>query len=395
MFGSMARIPLLDRIFRSSTSAYWNTVPLRRLTTMLLATFCLFGMLGCLIDLMSVGQKPLVIVLTWTLVTGIAAVAMALFATRAPRYIWVPIVLQLVVSKLVEWMIHRYGGSLPHPTIEQGVRTAAVACLVLSMAAFIFFITFIQGEGRLAVRLQTELSLAHAIQKTLVPVIDQRTARAELYGISLPSDQVGGDLVDCVALPDGSTFAYVADISGHGLSAGILMGMVKTAVHTQLFDMPSPQAVFERLNAVLPSVKEEDMYATCTALRIAGGGAGSTCSIDYGIAGQPAILHARAGGGLVSHLADHQLPLGLLQGHNYKGSHIEASPGDVLLIVTDGILETADKSDTEFGMENVASLLREDLTKPLAEIAQTILSAVRAHGKQTDDQTLLLVRILP
>ena len=51
-------------------------------------------------------------------------------------------------------------------------------------------------------------------------------------------------------LSDGSVFAYVADVSGHGLPAGILMGMIKTAVRTQLVDFPAPTAVFERLNEV-------------------------------------------------------------------------------------------------------------------------------------------------
>ena len=102
----------------------------------------------------------------------------------------------------------------------------------------------------------------------MFPIVDWRSARTEIYGVSLPSAEVGGDLVDVVPLPDGSVFAYVADVSGHGLPAGILMGMIKTAVRTQLFDLPSPTAVFERLNEVLPAVKEPHMYATCTALRI-------------------------------------------------------------------------------------------------------------------------------
>jgi serine phosphatase RsbU (regulator of sigma subunit) len=56
----------------------------------------------------------------------------------------------------------------------------------------------------------------------------------EIYGISIPSSEVGGDLVDVVPLSDGSVFAYIADPSGHGLPASILMGMIKTAVRTQL-----------------------------------------------------------------------------------------------------------------------------------------------------------------
>ena len=161
---------------------------------------------------------------------------------------------------------------------------------------------FIQNFGRHAVRIQTELSLAHGIQQTLVPLIDLRSTRVEIYGVSLPSTEVGGDLVDVVSLPDGSVFAYVADVAGHGLPAGILMGMIKTAVHTQLFDLPSPTAVFDRLNEVLPAVKEPHMYATCTAQRIFENESNPACRVQYAIAGQPAMLLFSAATSTVSQL---------------------------------------------------------------------------------------------
>ena len=169
---------------------------------------------------------------------------------------------------------------------------------------------FMQREGSRAVRIQTELAIAQGIQKTLVPVIDSRAGSVELYGVSIPSAEVGGDLVDAVPLSKGSVFAYVADVSGHGLPAGILMGMIKAAVRTQLVDLPTPTAVFERLNEVLPTVKESQMYATCTALRIQPVTNDSGCRVDYAVAGQPAMLVVFADGS-VSRLADEQLPLWL------------------------------------------------------------------------------------
>ena len=72
------------------------------------------------------------------------------------------------------------------------------------------------------------MKLAHGIQDTLVPPVALRSARFEVYGISDPSDKVGGDLVDALYLSNGDAVAYLADIAGHGLQAGILMGMLKT-----------------------------------------------------------------------------------------------------------------------------------------------------------------------
>jgi serine phosphatase RsbU (regulator of sigma subunit) len=251
---------------------------------------------------------------------------------------------------------------------------------------------FIQGEGRHAVRTETELSLAYGIQQTLVPTIEQRCAHFEIYGASLPSENVGGDLVDVVALRDGSIFAYVADIAGHGLSAGILMGMVKTAVRTQLIDLPSIQAVFERLNEVLPAVKESHMYATCTALRLSTNGS-STC-VQCAIAGQPALLHASAATTTVAQISDEQLPLGLLREATYRTRQVPVEKGDILLVATDGILEAEDRNGVAFGMERLEQLLLANMNLLLPSLAHALQTALRHSYLQTDDQTVLLVRFL-
>ena len=85
-------------------------------------------------------------------------------------------------------------------------------------------------------RIQNELELAHSIQRTLVPTLEIRTPRFEVYGISQPSEKVGGDLVDAISLSNGDLVAFLADVSGHGLPASILMGRVKTAARTALLD---------------------------------------------------------------------------------------------------------------------------------------------------------------
>ena len=81
--------------------------------------------------------------------------------------------------------------------------------------------------------MQTELALAHAIQATLVPTLSSQVGRFEGYGKSIPSTEMGGDLIDAVE-SDGTLLAYIADISGHGLAAGQLMGMLKTAMRVAL-----------------------------------------------------------------------------------------------------------------------------------------------------------------
>lgn len=220
--------PAESSSFRRHSYEYFRDVPLRRLTLLLLAMFCLFGMVGFLINAKDLGRKPVTEVLVWTVFTGGMAVFYLLTLIRSPRWLPWPIAVHVLGSRLIRMLILPDAGNyLSRPADEDGIRMAAMASLALSMLAGILFLQFIRSEGRRAVRLQTELSLAHGIQTTLVPVIETTFANCEIYGISVPSENVGGDLVDAVALPSGPIVAYVADIAGHGLPAGILMAMLR------------------------------------------------------------------------------------------------------------------------------------------------------------------------
>jgi serine phosphatase RsbU (regulator of sigma subunit) len=371
---------------------YFRDVPLARLTFLLLAIFCLFGMVGFLIDIRDLGRKPLAEALIWTLFTGGMAVFYLLTLIRSARWLPLPFVVHILGSGLIRSVllsrIHTYSNATVD---ENGVRTAAMASLLLSGLAAVFFLQFIRSEGLRSVRLQTELSLAHGIQETLVPRIEKALPACEIYGVTIPSENVGGDLVDVVELKNGQVIAYVADIAGHGLPAGILMAMLKTAARTQLFDMPRLPAFFERLNDVLPAVKEPAMYATCAAVLLTVTGEG--LHAEYALAGHPPILHLRPDSGTVERLEESQYPLGLLPEVSFTSHSFNLQGGDVLLITTDGIIETSNTKGEEFGLKRVEAVIQEHVSEPLSAIAGKLQSEVRAFGVQSDDQTILLLRV--
>jgi hypothetical protein len=142
--------------------------------------------IGFVVDLFALGQKPVLTVIIWTIFTGAMAVTYLLIPIRAPRFLLLAVVVHLLGSRLIAYGIHRVAGRLEPLTVESGVRTAADAVLVLSMASCLFFLLFIQHEGRHSVRIQTELSLAHSIQQTLVPKITIEYSLFEIYGASVP-----------------------------------------------------------------------------------------------------------------------------------------------------------------------------------------------------------------
>jgi sigma-B regulation protein RsbU (phosphoserine phosphatase) len=235
--------------------------------------------------------------------------------------------------------------------------------------------------------MQTELSLAHGIQATLVPIISFQNATFEVYGKSLPSAEMGGDLIDVIE-SNGNLLAYVADVSGHGLAAGQLMGMLKTALRVSIQFRQAPAALLESADRVLPAVKESDMYATLALVQFDG-----SAQAEYTLAGHVPILHYRDRSRDTARLSMEQFPLGLIPGGCYASRRVPYSSRDLFLMLTDGISEVPNDRDEEFGLARVEQLLTQHSAEPLPQIWERIMEHVRQHGLQQDDQTLLLVRV--
>jgi serine phosphatase RsbU (regulator of sigma subunit) len=235
---------------------------------------------------------------------------------------------------------------------------------------------------------QPHRSFATAMQRTLVPPITFENFYFEGYGRTIPRDSFGGDLLDLVT-SDGDVIAYVADVSGHDVSAGILMGMLKTAVRYGLTFGQHLPALLRGINSVVPSVKEPNMYATFAGLRSNG-----SHELEYIIAGNMPVLHYRHSHQDVARLSMEQFPLGLFPDVNYFSGHVTCTAGDVFAIFTDGLVETIDAWQEEFGLHRMERILLEFASRSLAEIYEAAIDAVARHGRQSDDRTLMLVRVL-
>jgi hypothetical protein len=378
---------------------HFRSAPFHNLRTLFIAVFALFSTFGFYSDIMSGGQMPYPVIAVNALISGAISVLWLVALARLPL---VGMAIPFVVSMLNPWITmnsDRLMMRLFHPAAVDpvsGIRVAATCTMLAIIISYVFFVAFIRGQGKEAYKLRNELELAHGIQKTLVPPIALHTPIFEIYGISRPSEKVGGDLVDALCLPGGDAIAYLADIAGHGLQAGILMGMLKTAVRTALLEAGERDrsrtlpVLLDRLNSVLPAVKEAHMYATFTGLRLCADG-----QIFYSLAASPPLLHWHAGSRELSHLEEEQFPLGLLPVSGFLGQMLETAPGDLLVVATDGILECCDKKEEEFGLERLKQAIEAGSGVPLAEIASRILEAANLFGKQADDQTILIVRRKP
>jgi serine phosphatase RsbU (regulator of sigma subunit) len=231
-------------------------------------------------------------------------------------------------------------------------------------------------------------SFGSEIQNTLAPPITYSSTRLEGFGHSIPKEDVGGDLADLVT-DGGDVIAYVADVSGHGLRAGVLMGMIKTAVRYGLLLRRPIARILDDLNLVLPSVKTPNMFATLAALRFDGSN-----EVEYLSAGHVPLLHYQRRSGDVVRHAMSQFPLGLFAAAGYAPQRIRYEAGDIFVLVTDGVVETGEERDADDGFERLSKIVSALGAQPLPEIAAAVNAEATRHGAQEDDRTVLLIRVV-
>jgi serine phosphatase RsbU (regulator of sigma subunit) len=364
----------------------------RSLLPLYAAVFCLFAIFGVYVNLMAPYRLPLSAVLALGAASGIYSILYPWILIRhANVWLWITSAMHGVIIWAAFWALFKgWYDHLPGPPTS--LATSGIVLWVLVMLSYSLFFGFIRKQATEAIRMQNELDLAHGIQQTLVPLIHRIGPLYEVYGLTRPSERVGGDLVDLIPSQDGD-IAYVADVAGHGLQAGILMGMLKAAARTALLEPSSASErlplLLDRLDNVLPSVKESHMYAAFAALQL-----GPQGRVRHALAGHPPVLHYCHANRTFCELSFVQFPLGLVPDAQFVAMEINVEPGDLLLIATDGILETSNAQDREFGNSGLETCVAVNASVPLPQLAGFILNAVAAWGKQQDDQTLLIVRCL-
>ena len=244
----------------------------------------------------------------------------------------------------------------------------------------------IAGEGTRNLRLRTEVALAERIHSTLVPPLSLSTARFEAFGGSEPSSEVGGDLLDAVDR-DGHVVLCVADVSGHGVAAGTFMGMAKSAMRMRLLSPVPLGALLDDLGEVVGQLRSPEMFLTFAGIQF-----DASNAAEIALAGHLPVLHWRRAAGTFDTIANQFPPLGVVARQRHTSTRVEFAPGDVFVVLTDGLTEVVDRRHAEFGLGGVMATLQRHIHAPLSTLYNEVLAAARAHGPQTDDQTLLLIR---
>ncbi|HEX6738272.1 MAG TPA: PP2C family protein-serine/threonine phosphatase [Vicinamibacteria bacterium] len=376
----------MSRQWSRESRQFWASLPRPARLLFQAAVFCTFSSLGFAVDLTSGGRYSGPGLLLSVVSCGLIALGWVK-GVQDWRYLPLPIGLQ-AASVLVLPRI----APLAHEPLDAAALAAraqldGAGLVLLVMAGYSLFVAFIGRQGTRQLRLHTELELARQIHEALVPPLHQHWEGYEVYGRALPASEVGGDLLDAVAGP-GTLTCLVADVTGHGVPAGTFMGMVKSAARMRLRSGGALDEVARDLNEVLLPLKRPSMFATCAFVRLEPGG-----TARYLRAGHPPLLHFVRATGQTARYQEGGLPLGVLRGEAFTEHGFSLAPGDVLALITDGLTEVTDRAGRELGLEGLERALAAGAGHPLPALFEAILAAVRTHGPQQDDQTLLLVRV--
>jgi len=272
--------------------------------------------------------------------------------------------------------------------LEHQLVALGVCAILAIVVGYITFIMFVRREGARYFRIQTEMELAREIHRSLVPTFERKLVGYEVFGTSMPSGEVGGDLVDIAEGPS-EWISYIADVSGHGVASGVLMAMFKTSIRSGLGRNSSPGELLEGVHRTLYPLKMPNMFVTAGVLQFRPG----SKSVRYSLAGHPALMRYCSQQRVIVEYASQNLPLGILPEQEFTANQLECDPGDVLLLLTDGFSEVFDVNGAELGLDPIKSaFLKTAADRSLSEIFERFRSLSLSFGKQEDDQTILLVR---
>ncbi len=261
------------------------------------------------------------------------------------------------------------------------------AAAVLGMVLYRVQLELRASRHELA-RKEAELNFALEVQQALFPKQFPVDQSLEFSAVCVPARGIGGDYYDVLQRRDGRLAFAIADISGKGISAAILMSNVHAVLQT-LYDAGHPAGeLCSQLNRHLYRVTEGTKFATAF---YAEWSERDRC-LTYVNAGHPTpILLGSCSGQL---LETGGPPLGIFPETDFEVGRLDLQPGDMIVLYSDGITEAGQGSGKEFGAARLEATVKQHLERPLDEIRQHVLKAVRdwSGDEVEDDMTLLIVR---
>ncbi len=245
-------------------------------------------------------------------------------------------------------------------------------------------------------RIGAELDMATRIQASQLPrqfpPFPERT-EFSLYASMTPAKEVGGDFYDFFMIDHDHIGFVMADVSGKGVPAALLMMVARLLIKSSLQNGKQPGEALGSANSQLCENNEAGFFVTVWVAVL-------EISTGKGIAANAGHEHPalrRAGGGYELQIYRHAMPIGTMEGLRFRQHEFQLNPGDSFFVYTDGVPEAANAADELFGSERMLSALNREPDAQPERVLENVMSDIKGFvdgAEQFDDITMLCFRYL-
>ena len=267
-----------------------------------------------------------------------------------------------------------------------------VLMLLASQVAIIIEKVMLHEQMIETKRLQGQLEVARQVQLELLPPRDPELPGYDISAYNYPSEEVSGDYYDWVRIYDDEIGIVIADVSGKGVPAAILMAFLRASLRAATHIGYATNISMAKVNYLLWESIERNQFVTA----FHGILDASNKTLSYSNAGHnpPLLLKANGETQIIEH---GEIPLGMFRGTRYHEYHLLIEPGDVLVLYTDGVTEALNPEGEEFGRDRLLQAVKENYEQPARELIASLEMAVlgwTANAGASDDVTFFIIKAL-
>jgi len=240
--------------------------------------------------------------------------------------------------------------------------------------------------------MQRAMSIARDIQQGLLPQENPQLPGFDIAGFMQPADETGGDIYDFLPLPDGRLLILIADATGHGIGAALIVAQTRAMLRAMILRSGQPSGILGAVNDLLADDLGGGRFVTCFLGLLDP----AASALTYASAGHGPLLFYKASTDEYRQAPATDLPLGVMPDSEYADlERVDLSAGDLAAITTDGFFEATDPAGKQFGIDRVCELLRRDRELSAERIIANLHQAVgefTQNRPQADDLTAVVIR---
>jgi serine phosphatase RsbU (regulator of sigma subunit) len=234
-------------------------------------------------------------------------------------------------------------------------------------------------------QLKHQLKTATKIQSLFWPDIPELEAGSHIWALSAPARYIGGDLYDIIPMPDKSLMVYVADVSDKGVPAALIMAALSTKIRSETRIQSDVDKLLETINKSLHKlISKEGYFATVVFVRYWP----QSGKMQFSMGGHLLPLWiVESGIGYLPQVSG--ISLGIMPDVHYEKKEISLSPGESVILFTDGVIEAENENNEMYGHERMVDYIKNSEGPPWGEGLTDEISQWRGNAKANDDFTLL------